>query len=157
VLFYLAVYYLMNLGAFCVVMLVANATGARTSTATAVSRGAAARSRRSRSRSSSSRSPAAAARRLRRQVLRLRRGVEGALYALVVLGLLNSVVSLYYYARVVKVMFLDRPEPTDPPCTSAWWATSASSAVLAAANVVLILRFDWLLALVQSAGRVFTG
>jgi hypothetical protein len=29
--------------------------------------------------------------------------------------------------------------------------------VLAAANVVLILRFDWLLALVQDAGRVFSG
>jgi NADH:ubiquinone oxidoreductase subunit 2 (subunit N) len=25
----------------------------------------------------------------------------------------NSVVSLYYYAKVVKTMFLDSPEPTD--------------------------------------------
>ena len=85
-------------------------------------------------------------------------GVEGRLYALVVIGLLNSVVSLYYYAR-------DRQG--DVPRSAASRATRRSHfrlvgdlgvvGVLALANVVLILRFDWLLALVQSAGRVFTG
>ena len=58
VLFYLAVYYLMNLGAFWVVMLSPTRPGARTWTPTAASPGAAARWRRSRSRSSSSRSRA---------------------------------------------------------------------------------------------------
>jgi len=35
-------------------------------------------------------------------------------YILAVIGVLNSVVSLYYYANVVKVMFLDQPEDTPP-------------------------------------------
>ncbi|HCU25709.1 MAG TPA: NADH-quinone oxidoreductase subunit N [Deltaproteobacteria bacterium] len=35
--------------------------------------------------------------------------INAKLYALAVIGVLNSVVSLYYYARVVKVMFFDDP------------------------------------------------
>jgi NADH-quinone oxidoreductase subunit N len=84
-------------------------------------------------------------------------GVEGRLYALVMIGLVNSVVSLYYYARIVKVMFLDRPEPDDQPMRLRLIGDLGVVGVLAAANLVLILRFEWLLALVQSAGRVFTG
>jgi NADH:ubiquinone oxidoreductase subunit 2 (subunit N) len=84
-------------------------------------------------------------------------GVEARLYSLVVIGLLNSVVSLYYYARIVKVMFLDRPEPTDPPMRFRLVGDLGFVGVLAVANLVLILRFDWLLDLVQSAGRVFMG
>jgi NADH-quinone oxidoreductase subunit N len=37
----------------------------------------------------------------------------GAFVMLAVVAILNSVVSLYYYAKVVKTMFLDTPEPTD--------------------------------------------
>jgi NADH-quinone oxidoreductase subunit N len=37
----------------------------------------------------------------------------GAFVLLAVVGILNSVISLYYYAKVVKTMFLDNPEPTD--------------------------------------------
>ncbi|MDP2601519.1 MAG: NADH-quinone oxidoreductase subunit N [Deltaproteobacteria bacterium] len=37
----------------------------------------------------------------------------GAFVMLAVVAILNSVISLYYYARVVKTMFLDTPEPTD--------------------------------------------
>ena len=37
----------------------------------------------------------------------------GAFVMLAVVAILNSVVSLYYYAKVVKTMFLDDPEPTD--------------------------------------------
>ena len=59
VLFYLVTYYLMNIGAFLVVMLVANATGRRGHRRLPRPRpGAAARCRRWRWRSSSSRSPA---------------------------------------------------------------------------------------------------
>ncbi|HWO41091.1 MAG TPA: NADH-quinone oxidoreductase subunit N [Candidatus Eisenbacteria bacterium] len=39
----------------------------------------------------------------------------GAFVVLVVVAIINSVVSLYYYAKVVKVMFLDAPDPTDGP------------------------------------------
>jgi len=37
----------------------------------------------------------------------------GAFIMLAVVAILNSVISLYYYAKVVKTMFLDTPEPTD--------------------------------------------
>jgi NADH:ubiquinone oxidoreductase subunit 2 (subunit N) len=73
------------------------------------------------------------------------------------IGLLNSVVSLYYYARVVKVMFLDRPRPEDPVMTFRPLGDLGAVALLSAANVFLILRFDWLLAAVERAGRVFGG
>lgn len=36
--------------------------------------------------------------------------VRSGLYTLAVIGVLNSVVSLYYYVRVIKVMFFDEPE-----------------------------------------------
>ena len=34
------------------------------------------------------------------------------MYVLAIVGVLNSVVSLYYYARVVRTMFLDKPTDT---------------------------------------------
>jgi NADH-quinone oxidoreductase subunit N len=39
---------------------------------------------------------------------------SGMFYFLAVVGVLNSAVSLYYYARVVRNMFLDRPEDPTP-------------------------------------------
>jgi NADH-quinone oxidoreductase subunit N len=37
-----------------------------------------------------------------------------AYYWLAVVGILNSVVSLYYYARIIKAMFLEKPEEAKP-------------------------------------------
>ncbi|MCH8056194.1 MAG: NADH-quinone oxidoreductase subunit N [Deltaproteobacteria bacterium] len=37
----------------------------------------------------------------------------GAFVLLAVVAIINSVISLYYYARIVKTMFFDSPEPTD--------------------------------------------
>lgn len=39
---------------------------------------------------------------------------SGMYYALALVGVLNSAVSLYYYARVVRSMFLERPEDPTP-------------------------------------------
>ena len=39
----------------------------------------------------------------------------GAFDVLAVVAALNSVVSLYYYAKIVKTMFLDMPNPEDKP------------------------------------------
>src|SRR3989449_8479342 len=112
VLFYLAVYYVMNLGAFWVVMLVANASGREDLEGY---RGLAWRG---------GALPALALAVFLSSLAGLpplagfvgkfavfAAGVQARLYALVVIGLLNSVVSLYYYARVVKVMFLEQPRP----------------------------------------------
>jgi NADH-quinone oxidoreductase subunit N len=37
----------------------------------------------------------------------------GAFIFLAIVAIVNSVISLYYYAKVVKTMFLDEPDPTD--------------------------------------------
>ena len=39
----------------------------------------------------------------------------GAFVALALVAALNSVISLYYYAKIVKTMFLDMPNPEDKP------------------------------------------
>jgi NADH-quinone oxidoreductase subunit N len=158
ILFYLAVYYTMNLGAFWVVMLIANVTG---------------REDLDGYRGLAWRGGAAVAVTLAVFLFSLAglpplagflgkfyvfaAGVEGRFYALVVIGLVNSVVSLNYYARVVKVMFLDHPEPGDPPLRLRPLGDLGAVGVLALANVVLILRFDWLLAWVETAGRIFVA
>jgi len=101
-LFYLVVYYLMNLGAFWVVMLIANATG---------------REDLEGYRGLAWRGGAAPALALGVFLFSLAglpplagfigkfnvfaAGMEAHLYALVVVGLLNSVISFYYYARVL--------------------------------------------------------
>jgi NADH-quinone oxidoreductase subunit N len=157
VLFYLAVYYLMNLGAFWVVMLVANATGREDMEAY---RGLAWRGG----------SVAAVALSIFLFSLAglpplagfvgkfyvFAAGVEAKLYALVVLGLLNSVVSIYYYARVVKTMFLDQPRAEDPVLRFRTLDLGAIG-LLSVATLLLGIRFSWLLERVQQAGRVFTG
>src|SRR5881296_993468 len=156
-LFYLAVYYTMNLGAFWVVMLVANATGREDLDGY---RGLAWRG---------GALPALALGVFLFSLAGLppfagflgkffvfAAGVESRLYALVVLGLLNSVVSLYYYARVVKVMFLDEPRADDP--VVGFPANELGPVgVLSLATLVLGVNFNWLLRWVEVAGRVFTG
>lgn len=82
--------------------------------------------------------------------------MESRLYALVVIGLVNSVISLYYYARVVKTMFLDQPAEGDPRMRFAPSELGAV-ALLSFAILVLGVRFDWLLRWVEAAGKVFTG
>jgi NADH-quinone oxidoreductase subunit N len=157
VLFYLAVYYLMNLGAFWVVMLVANATGREDLEAY---------------RGLAWRGGSLVAIALSIFLFSLAglpplagfvgkfyvfaAGVEAKLYALVVLGLLNSVVSIYYYARVVKTMFLDQPGPDDPVLAFRTLDLGAIG-LLSIATLLLGIRFNWLLDRVQQAGRVFTG
>ncbi len=156
-LFYLVVYYLMNLGAFWVVMLIANATG---------------REDLEGYRGLAWRGGAAPALALGVFLFSLAglpplagfigkfnlfaAGVEARLYALVVIGLLNSVISLYYYARVVKTMFLDQPT-TDDPTMRFTPGELGAVGVLSLATVVLGVSFNWLLRWVADAGKVFTG
>jgi NADH-quinone oxidoreductase subunit N len=157
-LFYLAIYYAMNLGAFWVVMLVANATGREDLDGY---RGLAWRG---------GALPALALGVFLFSLAGLPplagflgkffvfwAGIEQRFIALVVIGTVNSVISLYYYARVVKVMFLDRPKPEDPPITFRPLADLAGVGILAAANVFLILNFGWLLAGVERIGRSIAG
>lgn len=118
VLFYLAVYYLMNLGAFLVVMVVANNTGREDIEGF---RGLAWRG---------GALPAVAMAIFLFSLTGLpplagfigkfylfAAVVKEQFYYLAVVGILNSVVSLYYYVRIVKTMFLDSPLGTDRDVT----------------------------------------
>lgn len=113
-LFYLVVYYLMNLGAFLVVMVVANSTGREDIDGF---RGLAWRG---------GWLPAVAMAIFLFSLVGLpplagfigkfylfAAVIKENFYYLAVVGILNSVVSLYYYARIIKTMFLDSPLGTD--------------------------------------------
>ena len=157
VLLYLAVYYVMNLGAFWIVMLVANATGREDIDGY---------------RGLAWRGGAVPAVMLALFLFSLAglppfagfvgkfyvfaAGVQGRLYAVVVVGLVNSVISLYYYARVVKMMFLDQPQAGDPVIAFPPSALGAVG-VLSLATLYLGVRFNWLVERVAEAGRVFAG
>jgi len=157
VLFYLAVYYAMNLGAFWVLMLVADASGREDIEAF---RGLARRG---------GAVPAVAMAVFLFSLAGIpplagffgkyfvfKAALEGGLVALVVIGLVNSVVSLYYYARVVKAMFLDDARDGDPAIRLRPGDLGAV-AVLSVATVGLVLNFNWLLDLVYASRPVLPG
>jgi NADH-quinone oxidoreductase subunit N len=119
---YLFAYYVMDAGAFLVVMIVANATGREDIGAY---RGLAARG------------GAAPAIALTIFLLSLTgipatvgfigkfyvfaAAIQARFYVLAVIGILNSVVSLYYYMRPVKEMFLEAPDEGAPRCAIEFW------------------------------------
>jgi len=156
--FYLVVYYIMNLGAFWVVMMIANVTGREDIDAY---RGLVWRE-----------GGGTAAVTLGLFLFSLAglppfagfvgkwyvfaAAIEGKLYALAVIGALNSVISLYYYLRVVRAMFLDQPESAAGPLNISLVDQSAVIA-LSAATLWLGVRFGGLVEAVTRAGRVFTG
>ena len=134
---YLFAYYVMDAGAFLVVMIVANATGREDIGAY---RGLAARG---------GTVPAIA---LTVFLLSLTgipatvgfigkfyvfaAAIQRQFYVLAVIGILNSVVSLYYYMRPVKAMFLEAPEEGAPRCEVEFWNYGLMG-MLAIATVVL--------------------
>jgi len=157
VLLYLATYYLMNLGAFIVVMLVANQTGREDIDAY---RGLAWRGGALPSVmlaiflfSLAGLPPLAG---FLGKFYVFAAGIQGGMYVPVVLAVLNSVVSLYYYARVVKMMFLDQPAAGDVPVSFPLTDLGVVG-VLSLATTFLVVQFGWLLRMVGDAGRVFRG
>jgi NADH-quinone oxidoreductase subunit N len=134
--FYMIVYYLMNIGAFLVVMIVANATGREDIDGF---RGLAWRG---------GAAPAIAMAVFLFSLTGLpplggfvgkfylfAAVVRQQFYFLALVGVLNSVISLYYYARIVRTMFLDFPEGTETPVTVSahngplLWALTAATVV----------------------------
>ncbi len=154
-LIYLTVYYLMNLGAFWVVMLVANQTG---------------REDLDGYRGLAWRGGAAPAVTLTVFLASLAglpplagfigkfyvfaAGVRGGMVALVVAGALNSVVSLYYYFGIVKTMFFDEPRPGDPELRLAPFGVGAVVA-LSLLTLLFGVRFGWLYDVAGVASRLF--
>src|SRR5215468_1384526 len=136
-LFYMVVYYLMNIGAFLVVMIVANATGREDIDGF---RGLAWRG---------GAAPAIAMAIFLFSLTGLpplggfvgkfylfAAVVRQQFYWLALVGVINSVISLYYYARIVRTMFLDFPDGSEMPVTvslhngALMWGLSAATIVL---------------------------
>jgi NADH-quinone oxidoreductase subunit N len=94
---------------------------------------------------------------------------QGYFVWLAVAGLLNSALSVFYYARVLKVLFFDRPETaplpagavvggSDPPVLPAGglgYARAAAIAIIAVAVVVFGIYPQMILGPVQSAAQHF--
>jgi NADH-quinone oxidoreductase subunit N len=154
---YLAVYYVMNLGAFWVVMLVANATGQEDLDGY---RGLAWRG---------GAAPAVTLTVFLTSLAGLpplagfigkfyvfAAGIKGGMVALVVAGALNSVIALYYYFRIVKKMFFEEPRPGDP--TLRFPAIGVGALVaLSLATLVFGVQFGWLYEAAGAASRIFVG
>jgi NADH-quinone oxidoreductase subunit N len=155
--FYMVIYYLMNIGAFLVVMIVANSTGREDIEGY---RGLAWRG---------GAAPAVALAIFLFSLTGLPplAGFVGKFYLfaavirqhfyfLALVGVINSVISLYYYARVVRTMFLDFPEGNEAPVTvslhngTLMWG-------LCAATVVLGIYWAPIIALADRSLQFFTG
>jgi NADH-quinone oxidoreductase subunit N len=83
--------------------------------------------------------------------------IEKEVYWLAVVGVLNSVVSLYYYARVMKTMFLDEPDPETGPAPALSRLHLALLALLLVPTVVLGFRFGLLDAISDASRRLVAG
>ena len=155
--FYMVVYYLMNIGAFLVVMIVANSTGREDIEGY---RGLAWRG---------GAAPAVALAVFLFSLTGLpplagfigkfylfAAVIRQQFYFLAVVGVLNSVISLYYYARVVRTMFFDFPEGDEAPVTvglhngSLMWG-------LCAATLVLGVYWSPVIGLAERSLQFFTG
>ncbi|HYB92468.1 MAG TPA: NADH-quinone oxidoreductase subunit N [Candidatus Binataceae bacterium] len=156
-LFYLFAYYVMDAGAFVVVMIVANATGREDIDAY---RGLAWRG---------GVVPAIA---LTIFLLSLTgipatvgfigkfylfaAVIHGQFYILALVGVLNSVVSLYYYMRPIKTMFLDQPTGDEGTVTAGSWNYGLMG-VLACATIVLGFYWAPILSFANRSLHFFTG
>jgi NADH-quinone oxidoreductase subunit N len=80
--------------------------------------------------------------------------LDARLYALLVIGGLNTAVSLFYYLRVVKVMMLDE-EPADRPAASipVFSFPGVFALVLAGAMFLMFLQWGGLWTMGKVAGR----
>jgi NADH-quinone oxidoreductase subunit N len=155
--FYLIAYYLMDAGAFLVVMIVANATGSEEIDAY---RGLAWRG---------GLVPAVALAIFLFSLtgIPLTVGFIGKFYLfaavirqqfyiLAVVGILNSVVSLYYYLRPIRTMFLDEPIGDEGPVPREPWNYGLMG-VLAVATIVFGLYWAPLIAFADRSLKFFTG
>lgn len=157
VLFYIVTYYLMNLGAFLAVMLVANATGRED---IGVFRGLAWRG---------GAVPAVAMAIFLFSLAGIPplAGFVGKFYlfaavireqyyVLALIAGINSVVSLYYYARIVRAMFLDFPAGGETAVTVDW-SNGALLGVLSAFTLVLGVYWAPVIAFADRSVRFLMG
>src|SRR5713101_3907605 len=82
--------------------------------------------------------------------------IQEKFYVLAVIGILNSVVSLYYYMRPVKAMFLDQPNGDEGPVRIEIWNYGLMG-VLAIATLVLGLYPPPVIAFASRSLHFFLG
>jgi NADH-quinone oxidoreductase subunit N len=81
------------------------------------------------------------------------------MYTFALIAALNSVISLYYYVKIIRAMFLDAPEQTavrQPIRFQQAWSFVVLLA-LAVPNVVLGLYWEPLMKVVERAVGFFGG
>lgn len=157
VLFYLVTYYLMNLGAFLIVMIVANATGREDIDGF---RGLAWRG---------GGLPAVAMAIFLFSLAGLpplagfigkfylfAAVIREQFYVLALIAGLNSVLSLYYYARIVRAMFLDFPIGGEG-VVAVDWSNGALLGLLSGATLVLGVYWQPVIALADRSVRFLMG
>ena len=83
--------------------------------------------------------------------------IEKDLYWLALIGLLNSVVSLYYYMRVVKAMYLDEPGEAPAEPVRVPWMHTVLILLLTLPTVIFGFRFGLLDRLSAYSVRIFGG
>ncbi len=72
--------------------------------------------------------------------------VEADLVWLAIVGVLNSIVALYYYLVVIKVIYVDRSEDDGKPIvmpTTATWVLGATTIIVLILGVIPQAVFDW--------------
>jgi NADH-quinone oxidoreductase subunit N len=156
-LFYIVAYYLMNIGAFLVVMIVANDTGSEDIEAF---RGLAWRG---------GIAPAVTMTIFLVSLIGLPPmvGFIGKLYLfaavvkqqfyfLATVGVLNSVVSAFYYFRIIRTMFLDQPIGDEKPVTVSW-QNGALLYTLSIATIVLGIYWEPVANLADRSMKFFGG
>jgi NADH-quinone oxidoreductase subunit N len=80
---------------------------------------------------------------------------EGFFTALAILGVLTSAVSLYYYARIIKVMWLDKPVVSSPVEVDGLYQGLLWA--LAIPTLVLGLFFSIIISIAEKAVRLIPG
>ncbi len=85
--------------------------------------------------------------------LLLAAAVEKKLYVLAAAGALNSVISLFYYFRIGRAIFMEEPEDASPARSTAWTV----QAVLVVSALVLLVFGLWPSALAELAGLSALG
>lgn len=76
-------------------------------------------------------------------------GAAKGAYWFITIAALNMIVSLYYYLRVVRAMFMDKNEqPVEPIKTN---PTTKFALVLCALGIVLVGLLSWIYDYIQSS------
>ena len=81
------------------------------------------------------------------------------MYGFALLAALNSVISLYYYMKVVKAMFLEAPEvgaSKESACFGSW-TTRGGLLLLAVPNIVLCFYWEPVMKIAERSVAFFTG